>query len=190
MRWTCVGLPLLLCACGLRVALHGELDPAYAPTRIDPVALVLPDNSSISDRQVYAAFAAALPKAGFRLVDVKDAKWILGVGTHKDTIFSGIESSGFAIAGPGPFGGATAATFGSAKAEYTSQLTIYCWLYNGNEYRNGKRLAAWGGSEVTTPSEFFDHPDQLIGALIDIYAKNFYDDSERVSKVQGDVKPQ
>ena len=190
MRWICVLLSLLLSACGMRVALHGELDPAYAPAKSDSVAMVLPDNSSIADRQVYATLLRGLKNAGFQLVDVQDAKWILGVGTHNDTIFSGISSSGLGVANTFGGVGVVSGSFGSSKAEYESKLTIYCWLYSGAEFRAGKRLPAWGGTEITTPEDFLKQPDKLVAALIDIYGKNFYDERERVSQVKGDVSPQ
>lgn len=178
---------LLLSGCGLRVALRGQLDPAYAPKKSEPLAVVLPDNSSIEDRQAFSAIKMELEKTGFQVVELDKAAWVLGVGTHEDTYFSGIKNSGFGIATVPVPGVAVGSSFGSSKAEYTSRLTIYCWLYPAMSFRSGKRVAIWEGIEKTTPQDFYEYPDKLVGALLEIYGKNFYDDSERVSRVKHDV---
>jgi hypothetical protein len=179
---------LLLTGCGLRVALRGELDPAYAPKKTDPLALVLPDNSSIEDRQAFAAMKNELIKSGFNLVSTDHAMWILGVGTHEETYFSGVKNSGFVLGTSVAPGVAIGSSFGSSNAEYASQLTIYCWLFPAESYRAGKRIAIWTGIEKTTPDKFYDNSEKLVSALVGIYGVNFYDDSERVSAVKNDVE--
>lgn len=179
---------LFLAGCGLRVALRGELDPAYAPKKTDPLALVLPDNSSIEDRQAFAAMKKELIKSGFNLVSTDQAMWILGVGTHEETYFSGIKNSGFVLGASVAPGVAIGSAIGSSNAEYASRLTIYCWLFPAESYRAGKRIAIWSGIEKTTPDDFYENADKLVSALVNIYGVNFYDDSERVSKVKHDVE--
>jgi hypothetical protein len=168
---------LLLTACGLRAAFMGQLDPAYAPKKADPIALVLSDNPSIQDRQVFPLVKEELVKSGFKLVDPNQATWILGVSTHDDTYFSGIKT--------------TKISFGSTEAQQTIEnsrsSSLYFWLFAAGPYRDGKRLAVWGGVESVNPDDFSKHPDAFVRALIEIYGKNFYDESERLSKVKKDV---
>jgi hypothetical protein len=168
---------VLLSACSLRAAFMGQLDPAYAPKKADPIALVLSDNSSIQDRQVFPLVKEELIKSGFKLVEPNQATWILGVSTHNDTYFSGVKT--------------TKLSFGSSEARLTIQnarsSSLYFWLFPAESYRNGKRMAVWGGVESVDPDDFSKHPEDFVRALIEIYGKNFYDQSERLSKVKEDV---
>jgi len=180
MKYYKVILPLsavLLSACSLRAAFMGQLDPAYAPKKADPIALVLSDNSSIQDRQVFPLVKEELVKSGFKLVEPNQATWILGVSTHYDTYFSGIKTTKF--------------IFGTSEAQLTIQnarsSSLYFWLFPAEPYRDGKRMAIWGGFESVDPHEFRYHTEKFVGALIEIYGKNFYDESERLSKVKEDI---
>lgn len=170
-----LSIVLLLSGCGLRVALRGELDPAYAPKRTEPVALILPDNSSIEDRQVFPVLKRELLESGFDLVEPDHAAWILGVATREKAFFSGIQTINV-----GKFGSVS-------NANYGSSFVIYLSLFQADAFRRGRRMAVWSGTEVTTPDNFRESPDKLVQALIDIYGVNFYDNSERVSEVKGDV---
>jgi len=169
---------LLLSACALRASFVSQLDPSYAPKKSDPIALLLPDNSSIQDRQVYPVVKEELVKAGFKLVEPNQATWILGMGTHQDTYFSGIQTMAFSY---------NNVAVGSSNAEYTSRIIIYFWLFPAESFHSGKRMAIWGGFESVRPSSFREHPADYVRALIELYGKNFYDESERLSKVKRDV---
>jgi len=180
MKYYKVIVPLsavLLSACSLRAAFVGQLDPAYAPKKADPIALVLSDHPSIADRQVFPVVREELVKSGFKLVEPSQASWILGVSTNNETYFSGIKT--------------TKISFGFSEAQTTIQnarsSSIYFWLFPAGPYRDGKRIAVWDGVESMDPGKFQEHMGDYVHALIEIYGKNFYDNSERLSKVKKDV---
>lgn len=173
---------LLLSGCGffaLRVSLRSQQDPAYAPSKSDPIALVLPDNPSIQDRQIDPAFRRQLIRSGFTLVEPTQAKWVIGISTRETTYFSGMKTAAFAIGG-----GSTAAGFGSSQAEYTSDITIYCWLFPAKEFLEGKRVAIWMATETTSSDDFWANIDTLAHGLIETYGTNSYDNSAHIRKIK------
>lgn len=173
---------LLLSGCGffaLRVALRSQQDPEYAPNKNDPIALALPDNPSIQDHQIDPAFKRQLIQSGFTLVEPAQAKWVLGVSTRETTYFSGMKTAGIA------FGGSpVAAGFGSSQAEYSSHVTIYCWLYPAKEFLEGKRVAVWMATETTSSDDFWENADTLAHGVIGTYGTNSYDDSDHIKKIK------
>lgn len=168
----------LLMACGERIAIRGELDPDYAPKISDPIAVVLPDNSSIQDRQLAPLVKEELSKAGFTVVEPDKAVWILGLGTHDNTIFLGTQSSAF---------GFYHVAFGSSTAEYATRGTLQFWLFKGDVYRGGKSQPIWAGTEtIKEADDLRDSPERYIKPLIVIYGKNFHDDSVKPERVTPD----
>ena len=180
---------LLLSGCGLRVALRSELDPAYAPKKTDSIALALPDNPTIQDRQIDPAFRRQLLAAGFTLVEPSEAKWVLGISTRENTYFSGVRTAGFGFATP-LAGGAVAAGFGSSKAEYASKVTIYCWLFPARGYVEGKRVAVWLATETTTSDDFWGNTDTLAHGIIETFGTNSFDDSAHIKRIKSPDKQQ
>lgn len=175
-------LALSLSGCGTRVYVRTEVDPDYAPKAQDPIAVVLPDNSSIEDRRVAAAAKQQMTSLGFSLVDVAHAKWVLGIGTHENTVFLGTQSSAFAFYNM---------AFGQSEAKYEDRVTLQFWLFQGDAYRNGKTQAVWGATEIIKDADSLsDDPGFYTHPLLMVFGKNYRDESVRPGRVtQNDGEP-
>lgn len=184
LNYVAIGvLAIFLAGCGTRVSLRSELDPNYAPQLSDPVAIVLPDNSSITERQVLPVLKQQMVASGFRLTDEKKAKWILGFSTQRETKFQGLSSSSFAV----NIGYGVSVGGGSSKAKYGTSMDLQFWLFDAKQYRQGKFQAIWHYVEVIHDADdFLDQPKFYLHPLLVIYGLNFHDDSVRPNHIDRD----
>lgn len=170
-----LAFPLLGCTT-VNVALEGEVDPAFSP-KTSAVAVVLPDDPTIEERQLLPVLQDQLAKSGYTVTDASLAVWMLGIGTRRDVQFAGYSTSG----------GVTATKIGDvivgsdssqSKAEYKKTVLINLWLFHAAEYREGKRITVWEGSESTDLNTFHAEPALLVAGLIKIVGHNFYNEKQ------------
>lgn len=182
MKFVAIGIFIVLLAgCGTRVSLRTQIDPSYAPKRSDPVAIVLPDNSSITERQVLPVLKQQMVKAGFHLTDEKNAKWILGFSTQRQSVFLGLGSSSFSIG----LGNGIRIGGGSARAKYATTMKLQFWLFDAQKYRQGKVQPIWHYIEaIKDADDFLDQPVFYIHPMLVIYGLNFHDESVRPNHIE------
>jgi len=173
-------ITILVAGCGTRVSLRSQLDPSYSPKISDPVAIVLPDNSSITERQVLPILKQQMVKAGFHLTNKKDAKWLLGFSTQRQTVFLGLSSSSFTLG----LGNGVSVGSGSSSAKYATTMNLQFWIFNAEKYRQGKVQPIWHYIEIIKDADdFLDQPDFYIHPMLVIYGLNFHDESMRPNHI-------
>lgn len=171
-------LPLFGCT-SVNVALEGEVDPALSP-KTSPVAIVLPDNPTIDERQIYPVLLDQLSKDGYTVTEPGLAVWVLGVGTRRDVRFAGYSMSGGMVTTKiGDV--AESAGNSQATAEYKNSVLINLWLFHAADYRDGKRAAVWEGSETTDLKTFHSQSALLVGGLLKILGHNYYNEKQDIS---------
>ena len=180
-----LAIPLFGCT-SVNVALEGEVDPALSP-KSSPVAVVLPDNPTIEERQIYPVLLGELSQDGYTVTDPSLAVWILGVGTRRDVQFAGYSMSGGVVTTKI---GDLAISGGNAQgnAEYKNTVLINLWLFHAADYRNGKRVSVWEGSETTDLETFHTYPKLLVSGLLKILGHNFYSERQDLNDDLWEVK--
>jgi hypothetical protein len=173
---------IILSGCGFPANLLTRQDPAYAPTKADPVFITVGVHSAIQDRQMLPLITHEFQVEGFNLTNFDSAKWVVVVGRDDRTIVTGTTSSTVGMANPvfrGLLGVSTTTTHNS-----TEQLEgITLSLVTKESVVQGDPIEVWQGRIFTTdPDQMKDHPKTLSRALIDQYGKNFEDSSIRLPR--------
>jgi hypothetical protein len=73
-------------------------DPAYAPTKADPVFVTVGVHSTIQDRQMLPLIKREFQAEGFNLTDFDNSKWVVVFGGDDRTIVTGTTSNSVGIA--------------------------------------------------------------------------------------------
>jgi hypothetical protein len=173
---------IILGGCGFPAKLLTRQDPAYAPTKADPVFITVGAHSTIQDRQMLPLITHEFQVDGFNLTDFDNSKWVVVVGSDDRTIVTGTTSSSVGIANPvfrGLLGVSTTTTHDTT--EKLEGITLS--LVTKESVVRGDPIEVWQGRITTTdPDQMKDHPKTLSRALIDQYGKNFEDSSFRLPR--------
>ena len=150
-------------------------DPAYAPTKADPVFITVGAHSTIQDRQMLPLIKHEFQVEGFNLTDFDNSKWVVVVGRDDRTIVTGTTSSSVGIANRSLVGLLGVST--TTTHEATEKLEgITLSLVTKESVVRGDPIEVWQGRITTTdPDQMKDHPKTLSRALISQYGKNFED---------------
>lgn len=178
-------MPLIGCTT-VNVALEGELDPALSP-RTSAVAVVLPDNPTIEERQIYPILLRQLTDSGYTITAPNLAVWILGVGTRRDVQFAGYTMSGGVATTK--IGAISIGESGAQGiAEYKDTVLINLWLFHASDYNRNKRVPVWEGSESTDMSTFHKQSKLLVEGLVKILGHNYYNEKLDLNNDLWEVK--
>jgi len=161
--------------CGASAALIARQDPAYVPTKADPVFVTVGVHSSIQDRQMLPLIKREFQAEGFNLTDFDNAKWVVVVGNDDRTIVTGTTSSSVGIATPG-LGSLVGVSVTKSHEETEKFGVIVLSLVTKESTVRGDPFEVWQGKITTDPDEIKEQPKTVIRALIDQYGKNYEDD--------------
>jgi hypothetical protein len=170
-----IGASIFLGGCKTDASLLTREDPAYAPTKADPVFVTVGVHSTIQDRQMLPLIKQEFQAEGFNLTDFDDSKWVVVVGKDNKTIVTGITSSSVGIANAA-FGGILGVSTTKTYEETEKVLEIVLSLVNRESAVRGDPLEIWQGKITTYPEGITEQPKTVIRALIDQYGKNCEND--------------
>jgi hypothetical protein len=162
---------IFLSGCKTDASLLTRQDPAYTPTKADPVFVTVGVHSTIQDRQMLPLIKQEFQAEGFNLTDFDNSKWVVVVGKDDKTIVTGITSSSVGIANAA-FGGILGVSTTKAHEETEKVLEIVLSLVNRESTVPGDPLEIWQGKITTYPEAITEQPRMVIRALIDQYGKN------------------
>ena len=176
---------ILLTGCKTDASLLTRQDPAYAPTKADPVFVTVGVHSTIQDRQMLPLIKQEFQAEGFNLTDFDNSKWVVVVGRDDRTIVTGTTSSSVGVANPF-FGGllGVSTTKTHEKTEKVGEIVLSL-LIKESAVR-GDPFEIWQGKITTDPEEITEEPTAVIRALIDQYGKNCENDI-RLEKHKADT---
>jgi hypothetical protein len=160
---------ILLGGCKTDASLIARQDPAYAPTKSDPVFVTVGEHSTIQDRQMLALIKQEFQSEGFNLTDFDHSKWVVVVGRDDKTIVTGTTSNSVGVANPF-FGGLVGVSSTKTHEETEKFLEIDLSLMIRESARSP--LEIWQGKITTYPEAITEQPKAVIRALIDQYGKN------------------
>jgi hypothetical protein len=166
---------IFLGGCKSEASLLTRQDPAYAPTKSDPVFVTVGVHSTIQDRQMLPLIKREFQAEGFNLTDFDNSKWVVVVGRDDRTIVTGTTSSSVGIASP-MFGGLLGVSNTKTHEETAKLGEIVLSLVIKESAVRGDPIEVWQGRITTDPDQINEYPKTVIRALIDQYGKNFEDD--------------
>lgn len=166
---------IFLSGCKTDASLLTRQDPAYTPTKADPVFVTVGVHSTIQDRQMLVLIKQEFQAEGFNLTDFDNSKWVVVVGKDDKTIVTGITSSSVGIANAA-FGGILGVSTTKTHEETEKVLEIVLSLVNKESAVRGDPLEIWQGKITTYPEAITEQPKAVIRALIDQYGKNCEND--------------
>jgi hypothetical protein len=168
---------ILLGGCKTDTSLLTRQDPAYAPTKADPVFVTVGVHSTIQDRQMLPLIKQGFQAAGFNLTDFDNSKWVVVVGRYDRTIVTGITSYSVGEATPLLGGEMILGVSRTTTHEETEKVgEIVLSLVTRESAVRGDALEIWQGKITTYPETITDEPQTVIRALIDQYGKNCEND--------------
>jgi hypothetical protein len=162
---------VFLGGCKTDASLLTRQDPAYAPTKVDPVFVTVGVHSSIQDRQMLALIKQEFQSEGFNLSDFDHSKWVVVVGRDDRTIVTGTTSKSVGVANPF-FGGLLGVSTAKTHEETEKVGEIVLSLVVREPEGRGEPLEIWQGKITTYPEAFTEQPKAVIRALIDQYGKD------------------
>jgi len=166
---------IFLGGCKTDASLLTRQDPAYAPTKADPVFVTVGVHSTIQDRQMLPLIKREFQAEGFNLTDFDNSKWVVVVGRDDRTIVAGTTSNTVGIANPSLVGllGVSRTTT-HEETEKVGEIVLS--LVIKESAVRGDPIEVWQGKITTYPEDIKETPRTVIRALIDQYGKNFEDD--------------
>jgi hypothetical protein len=165
---------IILGGCGFPANLLTRQDPAYAPTKADPVFITVGVHSTIQDRQVLPLVKQEFQVEGFNLTDFDNSKWVVVIGRDDRTIVTSTTSNSVGIASAA-LGGLLGVSTTTTHEETEKLGGIFLSLVTKESAVRGDPFEVWQGKITTGPDQITDHPKTVIRALIDRYGKNFDD---------------
>src|ERR1700675_1578344 len=165
---------IFLGGCKSEASLLTLQDPAYAPTKADPVFVTVGVHSTIQDRQMLPLITHEFQAEGFNLTDFDNSKWVVVVGRDDKTIVTGTTSSSVGIANR-VFGGLLGVSTTTTHDATEKVGEIVLSLVIKESAVRGDPIEVWQGKITTDPDQIKDTPKTVIRALIDQYGKNFED---------------
>jgi len=166
---------LLVSACGFKANILTREDPAYSPSKSDPVFVTAGVHSTIQDRQMLPLIKHEFEAEGFNLSSFENAKWVVVVGRDDRTVVTGVVSKSVGYASP-LFGGAIGVSKSRSHEETERFGDIILSLLTQESEEKGDPFEVWQGTITTDPDQINDRPKTVIRALIDQYGKNYEDD--------------
>jgi hypothetical protein len=176
---------IFLGGCKTDASLLTRQDPAYAPTKADPVFVTVGAHSTIQDRQMLPLIKQEFQAEGFNLTDFDHSKWVVVVGRDDRTIVTGTTSNSVGVANPF-FGGLLGVSATKTHEETEKVGEILLSLVIRESAARGDPLEIWQGKITTYPEAFTEQPKAVIRALIDQYGKNCENDI-RLEKHKADT---
>jgi hypothetical protein len=176
---------ILLGGCKTDASLLTRQDPAYAPTKADPVFVTVGVHSTIQDRQMLPLIKQEFQAEGFNLTDFDHSKWVVVVGRDDRTIVTGTTSNSVGVANPF-FGGLLGVSHATTHEETEKVGEIVLSLVIRESAVQGDPFEIWQGKITTDPVEITEEPKSVIRALIDQYGKNCENDI-RLSRHKADT---
>jgi hypothetical protein len=161
---------ILLGGCKTDASLLTRQDPAYAPTKADPVFVTVGPHSTIQDRQMLPLIKQEFQAEGFNLTDFDNSKWVVVVG--RDDSATGIVSRAVGLATQTPGGDILSVSKTTTREETEKNLEIVLSLVTKESVVRGAALEIWQGKITTYPEAITEQPQTVIRALIDQYGKN------------------
>jgi hypothetical protein len=165
---------IFLGGCGFSASLLTRQDPAYAPTKADPLFVTVGVHSTIQDRQVLPLVKQEFQVEGFNLTDFDNSKWVVVIGRDDRTIVTSTTSNSVGIASAA-LGGLLGVSTTTTHEETEKLGGIFLSLVTKESAVRGDPFEVWQGKITTGPDQITDHPKTVIRALIDRYGKNFDD---------------
>jgi hypothetical protein len=162
---------IFLAGCKTDASLLTRQDPAYAPTKADPVFVTVGVHSTIQERQMLALIKQEFQSEGFNLTDFDNSKWVVVVGRDDKTIVTGITSRSVGMANAA-FGNILAVSTTKTHEETEKVGEIVLSLLIRESAARGDPLEIWQGKITTYPEAFIEQPKAVVRALIDQYGKN------------------
>jgi len=166
---------ICLSGCRYSAGLLARQDPAYTPTKADPLFVTVGVHSSIQDRQMLPLVRQEFQAEGFNLADFDNSKWVLVVGRDDRTIVTGTTSNSVGIASPA-LGGLLGVSTTKTHDETEKLGDVILSLVTKESVVRGDPIEIWQGKITTDPEAINDQPKTVIRALVDQYGKNFEDD--------------
>jgi len=166
---------IVLSGCRYSAGLLTRQDPAYAPTKADPLFVTVGVHSSIQDRQMLPLVKEEFQAEGFNLADFDNSKWVLVVGRDDRTIVTGITSNSVGIANAA-LGGVLGVSTTKTHEETEKLGDVVLSLVTKESVVRGDPIEIWQGKITADPEAINDQPKTVIRALVDRYGKNFEDD--------------
>jgi hypothetical protein len=166
---------IFLGGCGFSANLLTRQDPAYAPTKADPVFVTVGVHSTIQDRQMLPLITQEFRAEGFNLTDFDNSKWVVVVGSDDRTIVTGTTSNSVGIASPA-LGGVLGVSVTTSHEETEKFGVIVLSLVTNESVVRGDPFEVWQGKITTSPYQIKDNPKTVVHALIAQFGKNFEDD--------------
>ena len=164
-------LLFLLAGCAYQASVLTRVDPAYMPIPTEPAALVVAQNSSIQERQLLPLLREQMVKRHFNLVELTDAKWVIGFGGGTSAVYVGTAGSAVAI----PFFG-NAIGISSSAPIYADIGKLNLTVFPADSFRAGQPLPVWQGAISVESDAYVEKPRTIIDVLLDNYGKNFDDE--------------
>jgi hypothetical protein len=165
---------IILGGCKSDASLITLQDPAYAPTKADPVFVTVGVHSTIQDRQMLPLIKREFQAEGFNLMDFDNSKWVVVVGRDDKTIVTGTTSNSAGIANA-TLVGLLGVSHTTTHEETEKVGEIVLSLVIKESAVRGDPIEVWQGTITTDPDQIKDTPRTVIRALIDQYGKNFED---------------
>jgi hypothetical protein len=166
---------IFLGGCKTDASLLTRQDPAYAPTKADPVFVTVGVHSSIQDRQMLPLIKQEFQAEGFNLADFDNSKWVVVVGRDDRTIATGTTSTTVGVANP-ILGGLLGVSTTKTHEETEKVGEIVLSLVVRGSVAGSDPLEVWQGKITTYPEALTEQPNAVIHALIDQYGKNCEND--------------
>ena len=155
-------------------------DPAYSPSKSDPVLLIVPDSTSIKDRQFALFLRGEMEAAGFNVTDnFGQSRYVLLFQTGQKT--SQINSTLFlpqtqttsGYVGNTYYTGQTTSTTAiPISTSYTAQK-IWLDLYATSDVAMDKYMTVWEGFIGVSMEEYEKHSKEILRLLLDVYGTNY-----------------
>lgn len=170
-----------LTACATKTAyISSVTDPAYSPRKSDPIYLLIPDGTSIEDRQFSAFVLNEMRAAGFTMVpSLIKSRYVLLLRSDEktsqinSTLFMPQTSSTSGYIGNTYFTGRTTSTI---AVPYTRSYTVHkTWLqlYSTSDLIKKKYQTAWEGYIGADASDFKEQSAEILHLLLDVFGKNY-----------------
>lgn len=170
-------LTVFLTACSHHsVYVSAAVDPAYSPSKTDPIFLTLSNDPTIKERQLVMVLKEELCRNGFNVVaSVDSSKWTLGLSYERETYQFGSTSSAIVIPGNIP------RVLGSSKPNIVTDSRIYLYLFKSDSYKASHPVSVWEGIVSSNDSVFQAYRPVIFKNVLDVFGQNL-ESQVRLSK--------
>ncbi len=157
---------LLLTSCARHTAfVASAVDPAYSPQREEPIAVVLPTESTVRERQLLPVIKGELARAKFNVVDeATKSRWVLALSANRTDVTYATSSliikvnPQLALATP--------------PVRTVPTTTIYLTLFDSKDFNSGRALAIWHGAATALDRSYEVGNNEMVRRMLEVYGKN------------------